>query len=97
MLAQRTAHGALASLAFVILFPLGAIAMVGLNGRWALRVHAFVQTVAFVLFLAAAIIGFIMLKGASLPRVDGEGWFVSFSSFVRAHHCRRCKRGNLTI
>ncbi|KAF2670563.1 hypothetical protein BT63DRAFT_241331 [Microthyrium microscopicum] len=53
----RIAHAALASVAFVFLFPAGAIAVRVLPGRLALFVHVLFQVLAFVIFIVAAGIG----------------------------------------
>ncbi|CAN8097938.1 unnamed protein product [Discula destructiva] len=73
---QVAAHGILASLAFVVLFPLGAIAMATLTGRRAVWVHALVQMVGWVLFVAAAALGFVIVQEARIPGSD-EGWFIT--------------------
>ncbi|QIW98407.1 hypothetical protein AMS68_003925 [Peltaster fructicola] len=60
------AHGVLASLAFVIFFPIGAIVMRlgSFKGLW--LVHAAIQAFAFVLFIAAFGIGIYMSSHAGL-------------------------------
>ena len=53
----RIAHAALASSAFVFLFPMGAIAMRVLPGRLALIIHGIFQLFAYIIFTAAVGLG----------------------------------------
>lgn len=46
-------HAILASLAWVIFFPLGSILMRLLSGRYAFRVHAYIQLLGIILYTAA--------------------------------------------
>ncbi|KAI1132389.1 hypothetical protein F5Y10DRAFT_261098 [Nemania abortiva] len=57
LLTYRTAHGALAALAFAFLFPLGAIVMRVVPGRPALLAHGGIQVLAYALYVAAAGLG----------------------------------------
>lgn len=68
-------------MAFVGIFPLGAIAMTLIRGRWAMRVHALIQMGAFVLFIAGAALGFKMVREVNF-RGAGGGFFVSLPSSV---------------
>lgn len=79
---QRTIHGILASLVFVILFPLGSIAMATLKGPWGYRVHSLVQMVGWALFIAAAALGFRMLgQPRAFGRDGADAWVSPFVSF----------------
>ncbi|PSR79543.1 hypothetical protein BD289DRAFT_93294 [Coniella lustricola] len=69
---QRAIHGILAAVAFVILFPLGAVSMTTLSGRYAFRIHVMTQVIASLLFLVAAVFGFIIVRGVNIPGADGR-------------------------
>ncbi|KAJ4393941.1 hypothetical protein N0V93_003158 [Gnomoniopsis smithogilvyi] len=73
---QRMIHGILASIAFVILLPLGSIAMATVKGRWAFWVHSLVQMVGWVLFIAAAVLGFRMLGQVRVLRNEGGNTWI---------------------
>ncbi|ROW07461.1 hypothetical protein VPNG_07131 [Cytospora leucostoma] len=68
-------HGILACLAFVILFPLGAILLRLIPGRWSFHAHWVVQMLALVLYIAAFALGVAMVRGIRLP--GGGGGFLS--------------------
>lgn len=91
---QRTIHGILASIAFVALFPLGAVSMATVKGRWAFWVHLLVQMVGLLMFIAAAVLGFLMLREVRVPGSDGAGWLVSFS-LLRATRWKKRRSGRL--
>lgn len=58
----RLAHGVLAALAFVIFFPAGAISIRLINGKLALWMHVFFQVTAYLVYLAAFVIGVILAR-----------------------------------
>ncbi|KAI2619277.1 hypothetical protein GGR54DRAFT_647944 [Hypoxylon sp. NC1633] len=64
---QRTAHGVLAALCFVVLFPVGAILMRMVSGRHAWILHATTQCVAFALYIAAAGLGLHLIDVVRIP------------------------------
>lgn len=74
----RTAHGILACLAFVVLFPLGAILVRVVPGRWSFHAHWVVQMLAWMLYVAAFALGVELVKG--IRWAGGDGDFVSVSS-----------------
>ncbi|KAJ0161089.1 Cytochrome b561 and DOMON domain-containing protein, partial [Colletotrichum tanaceti] len=53
----RRVHGILGTVAFVIIFPIGSIAMRNVPGRFAWVIHALVQMGGFVLYIASAALG----------------------------------------
>jgi len=53
----RRIHGILATIAFVIVFPVGSIAMRIIPGRFSWLLHALIQMAGFVLYIAAAALG----------------------------------------
>lgn len=59
---RRAAHGIVAAIAFVILFPLGAIFLRIIPGRWSVRIHYFVQIIAWLLYIAGFALGIILLR-----------------------------------
>ncbi|KAL1867893.1 hypothetical protein Daus18300_006168 [Diaporthe australafricana] len=59
---KRTAHGIVATLAFVILFPLGAILLRLIPGRWSVRIHYVVQILAWLVYIAGFALGVVLLK-----------------------------------
>ncbi|KAI0200252.1 hypothetical protein F4808DRAFT_173147 [Astrocystis sublimbata] len=69
----RVAHGVLATLAFVFLFPLGAILLRSLPGRGAFHSHWILQVVASLLYIIAAALGLYMV--AMVPTPSGAGVF----------------------
>lgn len=58
----RLAHGVLAALAFVIFFPAGAISIRLINGKLALWMHVFFQVTAYLVYIAAFVIGVILAR-----------------------------------
>lgn len=64
-------HGILAALAFVVLFPLGSIFMRIIPGRFAIWIHALTQLCAYIIYIAAAALGFWMLQEVQIPRLNG--------------------------
>lgn len=56
------AHGALAAIAFVAVFPVGAVAMRLVRGRSAIFVHAGAQLIGLSLFIAAVGIGIFLVS-----------------------------------
>lgn len=73
--AARAAHGILACLAFVVLFPLGAVLVRVVPGRWSLHAHWAVQMLAWVLYVAAFALGVDLARGMRVP--GGSGGFLS--------------------
>ena len=67
----RNVHGILAALAFVVLLPGGAILMRLLPGRLAIWVHAAAQIVAFIIFIGAAALGFVLINEVNIPFQGG--------------------------
>lgn len=68
----RTIHGILAALAFVVLFPVGAIAMRIIPGRFALWLHGITQVIAYILFIAAVGLGIWLVKEVRIPVAGGS-------------------------
>lgn len=58
----RSAHGILAALAFVIFFPIGAISMRIIPGPFAWLIHAAIQIIAYLLYIAAFGLGIWMAR-----------------------------------
>lgn len=77
----RVIHGILAALAFVILFPMGSILMRIIPGRFAIWIHGLAQLVAYIIYIAAAALGFWMIQEVQIPRSNG-----SLVSQVRSSH-----------
>ncbi|ETS86828.1 hypothetical protein PFICI_00656 [Pestalotiopsis fici W106-1] len=63
----RTAHGALAALAFVGLFPIGAIIMRLVPGRLTWLVHGIFQLIAYAVFISAAALGIYLVRMVRIP------------------------------
>lgn len=59
---RRTAHGIVATVAFVILFPLGAILLRLIPGRFSVWIHALVQVLAWLLYIAGFALGVVLLR-----------------------------------
>ncbi|KAJ3938271.1 uncharacterized protein N0V96_011516 [Colletotrichum fioriniae] len=53
----RRIHGILGTIAFVIVFPIGSIAMRIIPGRFSWLIHGLIQMAGFVLYIAAAALG----------------------------------------
>lgn len=68
----RNIHGILAALAFVVLFPIGAMAMRVVPGRLAIWVHAITQLVAYIVFIAAAGLGIWLVQEVRIPQAGGN-------------------------
>ncbi|KAK3323773.1 hypothetical protein B0T19DRAFT_213410 [Cercophora scortea] len=68
----RTAHGIVASLAIVLLFPIGSILMRILPGRLALYTHALFQLIALAVFIAGAALGIYLTQIVQLPFGGGS-------------------------
>ncbi|KAI1372653.1 hypothetical protein F4677DRAFT_244873 [Hypoxylon crocopeplum] len=64
---QRTAHGVIAALCFVVLFPVGAILVRIVPSRHAWLAHAVTQCVTFVLYIAAAGLGLHLVNTVRIP------------------------------
>ncbi|KAI0854146.1 hypothetical protein F5Y00DRAFT_256644 [Daldinia vernicosa] len=63
----RTAHGIIAALCFVVIFPIGAILMRVLPSRHTWIIHAATQIVGFVLYIAAAALGIHLIEMVRIP------------------------------
>ncbi|RYP72467.1 hypothetical protein DL770_007969 [Monosporascus sp. CRB-9-2] len=63
----REIHGILAAIAFVGLFPLGSIFVRVIPGRFAWIVHAITQTVAYIVFIGAAVLGLYLVNTIRIP------------------------------
>ncbi|RYP52931.1 hypothetical protein DL768_002027 [Monosporascus sp. mg162] len=63
----REIHGILAAIAFVGLFPLGSIFVRVIPGRFAWIVHAITQTVAYIVFIGAAVLGLYLVNMIQIP------------------------------
>lgn len=72
----RLAHGVMASLAFVIFFPAGAISIRIIPGRFALLLHVAFQMLAYALYICAFALGIWMVTHIKFEGFD----FVSSSS-----------------
>jgi hypothetical protein len=62
----------MAAMAFVILFPIGAMAMRVVPGRSALWLHAITQVMAYILFIAAAGLGIWLVREVRIPAAGGS-------------------------
>ncbi|KAK0659152.1 hypothetical protein QBC41DRAFT_331672, partial [Cercophora samala] len=63
----RTIHGILASLAMVVLFPIGSILLRVLPGRWGFWLHVIFQVLATVIYVAGAALGIYLVKIVRIP------------------------------
>ncbi|KAH0424745.1 integral membrane protein [Colletotrichum camelliae] len=68
----RRIHGVLATIAFVIVFPVGSVAMRLVPGRFGWIVHALIQMAGFVLYIAAAALG---IQLTQMVRLGGTSLF----------------------
>jgi hypothetical protein len=68
----RTVHGILAAMAFVILFPVGAMTMRLVPGRAALWLHAITQVVSYIIFIAAVGLGIWLVQEVRIPAAGGS-------------------------
>ncbi|KAH8903658.1 hypothetical protein BR93DRAFT_947285 [Coniochaeta sp. PMI_546] len=68
----RTIHGILAAMAFVILFPVGAMAMRLIPGRSALWLHGITQVVAYISFIVAVGLGIWLVQEVRIPVAGGS-------------------------
>jgi hypothetical protein len=69
----RYAHGILAGLAFVILFPIGAIAIRIIPGRFALFIHAGFQLIAYLIYMVAFGLGVWLVQDLRYGRFNLVG------------------------
>ncbi len=83
----RTIHGILASVAIVVLFPVGSILMRVVPGRAAIWVHAIFQTLAFLLYIAGAALGLYLIKTVQIPFAGGNLVRPLFSPSVLLFFC----------
>ncbi|KAI1659709.1 hypothetical protein F4813DRAFT_351707 [Daldinia decipiens] len=63
----RTAHGIIAALCFVVIFPIGAILVRLLPSRHTWIIHAATQVIGFVLYIAAAALGIHLIEMVRIP------------------------------
>ncbi|RYP21642.1 hypothetical protein DL765_002103 [Monosporascus sp. GIB2] len=63
----RQIHGILAAIVFVGLFPLGSVIVRVIPGRFAWVVHAITQTVAYIVFIGAAVLGLYLVNTIQIP------------------------------
>jgi hypothetical protein len=72
----RLAHGVMASLAFVIFFPAGAISIRIISGRFALLLHVAFQMLAYALFICAFALGIWMVTHIKFEGFDlvSDAW-----------------------
>ncbi|TLD04397.1 uncharacterized protein PgNI_12122 [Pyricularia grisea] len=68
----RMVHGWVASVAFVILFPLGSIFIRVIPGRFSFLAHVATQIIASILYIVGAGIGFWMLANIRFPFNGGS-------------------------
>lgn len=80
------AHGVLAAVAFVGFFPIGAILMRAVPGRFAWVVHALAQILGYLVFVAAAVLGLLLVRMVRLPG-SGES-LVRLPSFASSSASR---------
>lgn len=59
-------------MAFVILFPVGAMAMRLIPGRSALWLHGITQVVAYISFIAAVGLGIWLVQEVRIPVAGGS-------------------------
>ncbi|OTA63093.1 hypothetical protein K449DRAFT_433177 [Hypoxylon sp. EC38] len=63
----RTAHGIIAALCFTILFPVGAIIMRVIPGRYTWLIHGLFQGLAYLLYVAGAALGIRLIQIIRIP------------------------------
>ncbi|KAH8195547.1 hypothetical protein TruAng_010284 [Truncatella angustata] len=63
----RLIHGTLAALAFVGIFPVGAILMRVVPGRFVYLVHGITQLVAYVVYICGAALGIYLVRMVRIP------------------------------
>lgn len=63
----RTAHGIIAALCFVVIFPIGAILVRLLPSRHTWIIHAAIQIIGFILYIAAAALGIHLIEMVRIP------------------------------
>ncbi|KAK4194404.1 hypothetical protein QBC40DRAFT_213658 [Triangularia verruculosa] len=63
----RTIHGILASLAMVVLFPIGSIILRVLPGKWGLWVHAIFQVLSTFIYIGGAALGIYLVTLVKIP------------------------------
>jgi hypothetical protein len=66
----RNIHGILAAVAFVGIFPSGAILMRVVPGRFTIWIHAVLQLLGYATFIAAAGLGIYMVKLVNIRGSD---------------------------
>ncbi|OTB08569.1 hypothetical protein M426DRAFT_262081 [Hypoxylon sp. CI-4A] len=81
-MSYRLAHGILAAICFVIIFPVGAIIMRSVKGRHTWAIHAVIQVIAFVIYVIAAALGF---KLVDMVRIPPNGSSLLEMSSTNAH------------
>lgn len=78
-------HGIVASVVFVVLFPLGSILMRILPGRLALWVHGIFQVLTLMVYIAAVGLGIYLARMVQIP--FGGGDLVSFLLLLSMFVC----------
>ncbi|KAK6841992.1 hypothetical protein PG987_002852 [Apiospora arundinis] len=78
----RQIHGILAAIAFVGLFPIGAILMRVIRGRFAWIIHGVFQLLAYGIYIAAAAMGIQLVR---LIRIPPDGTSMLTSAQANAH------------
>ncbi|KAI0165040.1 hypothetical protein GGR57DRAFT_451495 [Xylariaceae sp. FL1272] len=78
----RSIHGISAAVAFAFLFPLGSIVMRVIPGRSTWIVHGLIQLVAYILYIAAAGLGLLLV---SIVRVPPQGSSLLSMASTNAH------------
>ncbi|KAI0125445.1 hypothetical protein BJ170DRAFT_631185 [Xylariales sp. AK1849] len=68
----RNIHGVVAAVAFVGLFPLGAILMRVVPGRFAWILHALTQALGYVIYIAAAGLGIYMVQMLEMSQTNAH-------------------------
>ncbi|KAK4671878.1 hypothetical protein QC764_609540 [Podospora pseudoanserina] len=63
----RTIHGILASLAMVVLFPIGSILLRVLPGKWGFWVHVIFQVLATIIYISGAALGIYLVNMIRIP------------------------------
>ncbi|KAI1261091.1 hypothetical protein F5Y18DRAFT_403377 [Xylariaceae sp. FL1019] len=78
----RSIHGISAAVAFAFLFPLGSIVMRVIPGKLTWIVHGLVQLIAYILYIAAAGLGLLLVN---MVRVPPQGSSLLSMAATNAH------------
>lgn len=80
----RVIHGTLAALAFVGIFPVGAILIRVIPGRLSYLVHGLVQLLAFIVYICGAALGIYLVKTIRIPpngqSLVSSNYYISYST-----------------